>query len=64
MKSTELPLRIAEFSVLHRNEASGTLTGLTRVRRFQQVRLMLPVFELLVSMFDNLFTNLFPPSVN
>jgi glycyl-tRNA synthetase (class II) len=62
MKSTELPLRIAEFGVLHRNEASGALTGLTRVRRFQQVRLMLPVFELLVSMFDNLFTNLFPPS--
>ncbi|KAK1697091.1 hypothetical protein QYE76_013788 [Lolium multiflorum] len=32
----ELPLRIAEFGVLHRNEASGALTGLTRVRRFQQ----------------------------
>lgn len=34
---TELPLRIADFGVLHRNEASGALTGLTRVRRFQQV---------------------------
>ncbi|KAI3731474.1 hypothetical protein L1987_62662 [Smallanthus sonchifolius] len=32
----ELPLRIADFGVLHRNEASGALTGLTRVRRFQQ----------------------------
>jgi hypothetical protein len=34
----ELPLRLADFGVLHRNEASGALTGLTRVRRFQQVR--------------------------
>lgn len=33
----ELPLRLADFGVLHRNEASGALTGLTRVRRFQQV---------------------------
>lgn len=32
----ELPLRIADFGVLHRNEASGALNGLTRVRRFQQ----------------------------
>ncbi|TID14372.1 threonyl-trna synthetase [Venturia nashicola] len=32
----ELPLRYADFGVLHRNEASGALTGLTRVRRFQQ----------------------------
>ncbi|VAH06781.1 threonine--tRNA ligase, mitochondrial 1-like [Triticum dicoccoides] len=32
----ELPLRIADFGVLHRNEASGALSGLTRVRRFQQ----------------------------
>jgi threonyl-tRNA synthetase len=32
----ELPLRIADFGALHRNEASGALTGLTRVRRFQQ----------------------------
>ncbi|KAK3411313.1 hypothetical protein EUGRSUZ_I00076 [Eucalyptus grandis] len=31
----ELPLRFAEFGVLHRKEASDTLTGLTRVRRFQ-----------------------------
>ena len=32
----ELPIRMAEFGVLHRNEASGALTGLTRVRRFVQ----------------------------
>lgn len=32
----ELPLRLADFGVLHRNELSGALTGLTRVRRFQQ----------------------------
>lgn len=32
----ELPLRLADFGVLHRNEVSGALTGLTRVRRFQQ----------------------------
>lgn len=32
----DLPLRFADFGVLHRNEMSGALTGLTRVRRFQQ----------------------------
>ncbi|KAJ1481088.1 hypothetical protein T484DRAFT_1626248, partial [Baffinella frigidus] len=32
----ELPWRVADFGVLHRNELSGALTGLTRVRRFQQ----------------------------
>ncbi|KAK9354367.1 hypothetical protein V1523DRAFT_140733 [Lipomyces doorenjongii] len=32
----ELPWRMADFGVLHRNEYSGALTGLTRVRRFQQ----------------------------
>jgi threonyl-tRNA synthetase len=32
----ELPLRIAELSVLHRNERAGVLAGLTRVRQFQQ----------------------------
>jgi len=32
----ELPIRVADFGVLHRNEISGALTGLTRVRRFQQ----------------------------
>ncbi|XP_062453713.1 threonine--tRNA ligase, mitochondrial isoform X2 [Rhea pennata] len=32
----ELPLRLADFGVLHRNEPSGTLAGLTRARRFQQ----------------------------
>lgn len=32
----ELPIRFADFGVLHRHEASGALSGLTRVRRFQQ----------------------------
>lgn len=32
----DLPIRWADFGVLHRNEFSGALTGLTRVRRFQQ----------------------------
>lgn len=32
----ELPMRVADFGVLHRNELSGALSGLTRVRRFQQ----------------------------
>jgi len=32
----DLPLRIAEFGVVHRNEPSGTLHGLMRARRFTQ----------------------------
>jgi threonyl-tRNA synthetase len=32
----DLPIRYADFGVLHRNELSGALTGLTRVRRFCQ----------------------------
>ncbi len=32
----DLPLRIADFAPLHRNELSGTLSGLTRVRKFSQ----------------------------
>jgi threonyl-tRNA synthetase len=32
----ELPLRYVTFDVLHRNEISGALSGLTRVRQFQQ----------------------------
>ena len=32
----ELPVRWAEFSRLHRNERSGTLNGITRVRTFAQ----------------------------
>ncbi len=31
----DLPMRFADFGVLHRNEVSGALSGLTRVRRFQ-----------------------------
>jgi threonyl-tRNA synthetase len=32
----DLPIRYADFSALHRNEISGALSGLTRVRRFHQ----------------------------
>jgi threonyl-tRNA synthetase len=32
----ELPLRLSEYGRLHRNERSGTLSGLTRVRQFTQ----------------------------
>ena len=32
----ELPVRYATYDVLHRNEVSGALSGLTRVRQFQQ----------------------------
>lgn len=32
----ELPLRLADFGVLHRNELSGVIGGLTRVRKMQQ----------------------------
>eukprot|EP00768_Dysnectes_brevis_P005712 gnl/Dysnectes_brevis/423_a466_4748.p1 GENE.gnl/Dysnectes_brevis/423_a466_4748~~gnl/Dysnectes_brevis/423_a466_4748.p1 ORF type:complete len:684 (-),score=201.60 gnl/Dysnectes_brevis/423_a466_4748:32-2083(-) len=33
---TELPIRMADFGVLHRNELKGALSGLTRVIKFQQ----------------------------
>lgn len=29
-----LPIRYADFGVLHRNEATGALSGMTRVRKF------------------------------
>jgi threonyl-tRNA synthetase len=32
----DLPIRYADFGALHRNEFSGALSGLTRLRRFQQ----------------------------
>ncbi|AMD19899.1 HCL252Cp [Eremothecium sinecaudum] len=32
----DLPLRYSDFSPLHRNEASGGLSGLSRVRKFHQ----------------------------
>ncbi|MFT4282840.1 MAG: threonine--tRNA ligase [Candidatus Woesearchaeota archaeon] len=32
----DLPLKIADFCSLHRNELSGTLSGLVRVRKFSQ----------------------------
>ncbi len=41
----DLPLRFADFGRLHRNEASGSLAGLTRVRTFCQddAHIFLPV---------------------
>ncbi|CCE61860.1 hypothetical protein TPHA_0B01880 [Tetrapisispora phaffii CBS 4417] len=33
---SELPMRLSDYSPLHRNEASGALSGLTRVRKFHQ----------------------------
>lgn len=35
-RSHELPVRWADFGVLHRNELSGVISGLTRARKFQQ----------------------------
>lgn len=32
----DLPVRYSDFSPLHRNESSGALSGLTRVRKFHQ----------------------------
>ena len=32
----DLPLRFSDFGDLHRNELSGTLSGLTRIRHFRQ----------------------------
>ncbi|PQE06624.1 hypothetical protein CJF31_00009746 [Rutstroemia sp. NJR-2017a BVV2] len=32
----DMPIRYTDFSPLHRNEVSGALSGLTRVRRFHQ----------------------------
>ena len=32
----DLPIRVADFSTLHRNEVSGSLGGLTRLRQFHQ----------------------------
>jgi glycyl-tRNA synthetase (class II) len=53
----ELPLRIADFGVLHRNESSGALTGLTRVRRFQQDDAHIFCMESQVCYFFGLFFN-------
>merc|ERR1719502_1939949 len=36
LPSSHLPLRLAEFGVCHRDELSGALCGLRRVRRFCQ----------------------------
>lgn len=36
LTSDQLPVRWADFGVLHRNELTGTLHGLSRLRKFQQ----------------------------
>lgn len=36
MSFRDMPVRWAEFSGLHRNENAGSLTGMTRVRKFHQ----------------------------
>jgi threonyl-tRNA synthetase len=33
----DLPIRYADFGVLHRNELHGALSGLTRVRRYSKL---------------------------
>lgn len=35
-KAVDMPIRLADFGMLHRNEVSGSLSGLTRVRSFCQ----------------------------
>lgn len=57
----ELPLRYADFGRLHRNEASGSLAGLTRVRTFCQddAHIFLPVDKIqeeILSLMDMFFT--------
>jgi len=44
----DLPLRLSDCDTLHRNERSGTLHGLLRVRRFQQddAHIFLPVDQI------------------
>ncbi|CAL1294703.1 unnamed protein product, partial [Larinioides sclopetarius] len=55
----ELPLRLADFGVLHRNEISGALTGLTRVRRFQQDDAHIFCTQEQVDVFSIIISNLF-----
>ncbi|NCC70877.1 threonine--tRNA ligase, partial [bacterium] len=51
----DLPLRIADFGALHRNELSGALSGLTRVRKFcQDDAHIFCTFEQIETEIDNL----------
>ncbi len=54
----ELPLRLAEFGSCHRNEASGTLQGLMRVRSFVQDAAHIFCSEDMVQAEVSLFTDL------
>lgn len=52
----DLPLRLADFSPLHRNELTGTLRGLTRLRKFCQVSASTPPSSpLLSATFNRIF---------
>ena len=57
----DLPLRFADFGRLHRNEASGSLAGLTRVRTFCQddAHIFLPIDKIeneILDLMDMFFT--------
>ncbi|MDH5582154.1 MAG: threonine--tRNA ligase, partial [Bdellovibrionales bacterium] len=57
----DLPLRFADFGRLHRNEASGSLAGLTRVRTFCQddAHVFLPIDKIeeeILNLMDMFFT--------
>ena len=57
----DLPLRYADFGRLHRNEASGSLAGLTRVRTFCQddAHIFLPMAKIedeILNLMDMFFT--------
>ncbi|MFZ9000660.1 MAG: threonine--tRNA ligase [Bacteriovoracaceae bacterium] len=57
----DLPLRFADFGRLHRNEASGSLAGLTRVRTFCQddAHVFLPIEKIedeILNLMDMFFT--------
>lgn len=57
----ELPIRMAEFGIIHRNEASGALSGLTRVRRFMQDDTHIFCMESQVRAFDLSFNDATEP---
>lgn len=54
----DLPLRLAEFGSCHRNEASGTLQGLMRVRGFTQDDAHIFCSELMIQEEVSRFTDL------
>ncbi|CCO30571.1 threonyl-tRNA synthetase [Rhizoctonia solani AG-1 IB] len=49
----ELPLRMAEFGIIHRNEASGALTGLTRIE--QEIEAIFEFFKRVYGVFGFTF---------